>query len=463
MARLRTWARGKRLRRIDVMSSEASTNHSSVSNVARQAVALVLVAAGAAGFAILFRTAINAVFTKLYHQHDVLRAFQALPWYWRLVFPAAGGAFAGAMSLIAARFKGGKGVGDVMEAVVLGGRHISLRLASLKAVGSWFAIVSGGSIGREGPIIQFGGGLGGAVGAGFGLDETGMRALIAAGTASGFAAAYNTPLAAVLFVLEIVTGLIALEVVLPVIIATPIATALTRFAIGGGPIYGERSFTMHSELELFGHALLGVLAGLVGPVFMILLDRGETLFDRMNAPKPLAAALGGLAVGALAIPFPEVTGNGYEAINLVLGGQVTVGLTLILIVAKAFATTASVSSGSPGGVFTPSLFIGSALGGTVGHALTLATPPGAIGAVGGYALVGMAALTAATTHAPVLGAVMVFELSGDYAIVLPLLIATATATVVSRRIRSSSIYMQELKRRGTSWEITMEGRRMSRR
>jgi CIC family chloride channel protein len=319
-------------------------NRFSGSHVARQASALLLVAAGAAAFAILFRTAINTVFTKLYREHDVLRAFQALPWWWRLLLPAVGGSLAGAMSLVAARFKGGKGVGDVMEAVVLGGRHISLRLASSKAIGSWFAIVRGGSVGREGPIIQFGGGLGGAVGALFGLEEPGMRALIAAGTASGFAAAYNTPLAAVLFVLEIVTGLIALEVVLPVIIATPIATALTRLVIGGGPIYGERSFTMHSDLELFGHALLGVLAGVVGPALMIMLDRGEALFERMSAPKPLAAALGGLGVGALAIFLPEVTGNGYEAINLVLGGQVTVGLTLILILAKALATTASVSS-----------------------------------------------------------------------------------------------------------------------
>ena len=433
----------------------------SASNIARQAFALMLVAGGAAAFAVLFRTAINAVFTKLYHEHDVLQAFRSLSWEWRLFLPAAGGCLAGVMSWVSARFKGGKGVGDVMEAVVLGGRHISLRLASSKAVGSWFAIVSGGSVGREGPIIQFGGGLGGAVGALFRLDETGTRALIAAGTASGFAAAYNTPLAAVLFVLEVVTGLIALEVVLPVIVATPIATALTRLTIGGGPIYGERSFTMHSELELSAHALLGVLAGLAGPAFMFMLDRGEALFERMNAPKPVTAALGGLGVGALAVLLPEVTGNGYEAINLVLGGQVTIGLMLVLIVAKAFATTASVSSGSPGGVFTPSLFIGAALGGALGHMLMLAAPPGGVGAVGGYALVGMAALTAATTHAPVLGAVMVFELSGDYAIVLPLLIATAVATVVSRWIRPSSIYMEELKRRGTAWEITMEGRRMN--
>jgi CIC family chloride channel protein len=433
----------------------------SVGRVARYAVAVVLVAVGAACFAVLFRTAINAVFTKIYGAHDVLGAFETLPWPWRLAVPAAGGLLAGAMSVVASRFKGGQGVGEVMEAVVLGQRHISLRLALSKALGSWFAIVSGGSVGREGPIIQLGGGIGGALGPLFGLGERESRGLVAAGTAAGFAAAYNTPLAAVLFVVEIVTGLVALEVVLPAIGATAIATAVTRIAVGGGPIYGQRAFTVHTELELFAHALLGLLAGLVGPAFMALLDRGEVAFARVPLPKPLRAAVGGLCVGGLAIFLPEVTGNGYEAINLVLGGNVTIVFALSLLVAKAVATTASVSSGSPGGVFTPSLFLGSALGGALGQALTLATAPHAVGAAGGYALVGMAAMIAATTHAPVLGAIMVFELSGDYAIVLPLLAATAVATLVSRRLRPSSIYMEELARRGRGWEITLDGRRMN--
>ncbi|HVW27811.1 MAG TPA: chloride channel protein [Polyangiaceae bacterium] len=433
--------------------------HASVGRVAREAVAVVFVALGAAAFAVFFRTAINAVFVHLYRARDVLAAFRTISWPWRLVIPAAGGALAGAMSVVASRFKGGQGVGDVMEAVVLGRRHISLRLALSKALGSWFAIVSGGSVGREGPIIQFGGGLGGAVGPLFDLGEGETRALVAAGTAAGFAAAYNTPLAAVLFVVEIVTGVIALDVVLPAMVATSIATAATRLAAGAGPIYGQRAFTVQWNLELVAHALLGVLAGLTGPAFMALLDRGEAAFAKLRLPKPLRAAVGASWVGALAIFLPEVTGNGYEAINLVLGEQVTIALALLLIFAKAAATTASVSSGSPGGVFTPSLFIGAALGSTFGQALTVVAPH-AVGAPGGYALVGMAALIAATTHAPVLGAVMVFELSGDYAIVLPLLVATATATLVSRRLRPSSIYMEELARRGRGWEITIEGRRM---
>ena len=426
----------------------------------RHVVALLAVALGAAAFAIAFRGAVNLVFSRIYRARDVLAAFESLPWYGCLILPAAGGGIAGLTSFVASRLKGGRGVGEVMEAVALGNVRISLWLTSLRAFGSWLAIVSGGSVGREGSIIQFGGGLGGALARVFGLREGQTRGLIAAGSAAGFAAAYNTPLAGVLFVVEVVTGVIALDVVLPAIIATPIATAVTRLAIGGGPIYGHRTFATGSDTQLLVPALLGLLAGLAGPAFMALLSGGETYFGKLPVPKPARAALGGLSIGALAIGLPQVTGNGYEAINLILGGHVALRLMLLLLLAKAVATTASVSSGSPGGVFTPTLFIGAALGGAVGELALRWGLPGTPGLVEGYALVGMAAMSAATTHAPVMAAVMVFELSGDYGIVLPLLIATATATLLSRRLRPDSIYGEELRRQGTAWDITIEGRRM---
>ena len=435
-------------------------SHRFWSNLVRYVAALLSVAVGAAAFAVAFRGTINLAFSRVYRAPDVLTAFESLPWYGCLIIPAVGGGLAGLMSFFASRLRGGGGVGQVMEAVVLGNVHISLRLTSLKALGSWLAIVSGGSVGREGSIIQFGGGLGGALGRVFGLREGQVRGLIAAGSAAGFAAAYNTPLAAVLFVVEVVTGVIALDIVLPAIVATPIATALTRLVIGGGPIYGQRTFAMGSDSELLVPALLGLLAGLAGPAFMALLFRGEAYFSKVPLPKPLRAALGGLVVGALAIGLPQVTGNGYEAINLILGGHVALRLMLLLLLAKAIATTASVSSGSPGGVFTPTLFIGAAFGGAVGELALRLGSPGTPGLVEGYALVGMAAMSAATTHAPVMAAVMVFELSGDYALVLPLLIATASATLLSRRLRPDSVYGEELRRHGTAWDITIQGRRM---
>jgi chloride channel protein, CIC family len=406
---------------------------------------------------VIFRRAIGLVFTLGYRAVDVLSAFQALPWYARVLIPAVGGSLAGLLGAVAAKLKGGHGVGEVMEAVALGKGRISLRLTLLKAFGSFLAIVSGGSVGREGPLIQFGGGLGSTLGRLFRLRERQIRGLIAAGAAAGFAAAYNTPIAAVLFVVEVVSGVIALDIVLPAIIATPIATALTRLAIGGGPIYGQRSFSMSSNAELAVYAGLGLLAGGAGPLFMLLLSRGEALFSRISSPKPARAALGGALVGGMAIFLPQVTGNGYEAINLILGEQLSIGLVLLLFVAKALATTASVSSGSPGGVFTPSLFLGAALGGALGHVVLRLSPLSSPGAIAAYSLVGMAAMIAATTHAPIMATVLVFELSGDYAIVLPLLTSCAIATLVSRWLHRESIYTEELRRRGTRWEIRMVG------
>lgn len=393
------------------------------------------------------------MFLRGYGARDVLTAFSALPGPARIALPLLGAGLAGSLSAAAAKLKGGHGVGEVMEAVVLGRGRISLRLTLLKALGSWLAIVSGGSVGREGPLIQFGGGLGSTLGHLLRLRERQIRALVAAGAAAGFAAAYNTPIAAVLFVVEVVSGLVALDLVLPALIATPIATALTRLAIGGGPIYGQRSFSMNSNAELALYAGLGLLAGVVGPLFMMLLTTGEALFARVSRHRPVRAALGGGLVGLMALALPQVTGNGYEAINLILGQQLSVGLMVLLLFAKALATTASVASGSPGGVFTPSLFLGAALGGALGQLISRFGLPSSEGAVAAYALVGMAAMIAATTHAPLMATVLVFELSGDYAIVLPLLTACAIATVLSTKLHRESIYTEELRRRGSRWEV----------
>ncbi|MET0794632.1 MAG: chloride channel protein [Polyangiaceae bacterium] len=411
------------------------------------------VAVGAAGFAVLFRYAIALAFSRGYGARDVLSAFQELPWYARIVVPMIGGGLAGLLGAIAAKLKGGAGVGEVMEAVALGKGRISIRLTLLKALGSLLAIVSGGSVGREGPLIQFGGGLGSALGRLFALRERQIRALIAAGAAAGFAAAYNTPIAAVLFVVEVVTGVVALDIVLPAIIATPIATALTRLAIGGGPIYGQQTFSMNSNAELAAYACLGLFAGFAGPLFMWLLRQGELWFARLVPPRLPRAALGGGLVGVMAIALPQVTGNGFEGINLILDQRLSIGLVVLLWFAKALATTSSVSSGSPGGVFTPSLFLGAALGATVGHLVLHLGALANSDAVAAYALVGMAAMIAATTHAPLMATVLVFELSGDYAIVLPLLTACAIATVLSRRLHPDSIYTEELRRRGTRWQV----------
>lgn len=418
--------------------------------------ALVVVATGAAAFAMAFRAALLFVYEHAFRAHDVLSAIQRLPLWLRVVVPAFGALLAGVVTRLSTRTSG-HGVGDVMEAVVLGRTRLSVRATSWKALASWLAIATGGSVGREGPLIQFGGALGAAVARVGGIGGARARALIATGTAAGFAAAYNTPLAAVLFVVEIVTGVIAIEPLVLVLAGTALATALVRATVGGGPIYGQRSFTLTSPAELLAHALLGVLAALTAQAFMQLLAAGETAFARARLSQPWRAMVGGALVGTMAMFLPEVTGNGYEPLNLLLDGRYALATIAVLVFAKAFATTSSVAAGSPGGVFTPSLLIGGGLGVLFGHAVSMVT--GTPESAGSYALVGMAAMTAATTHAPLMASVLVFELSEDYAIVLPLLAATATATFVSRRIRRDSIYTAELRRRGVHWELTLDGRR----
>jgi CIC family chloride channel protein len=417
---------------------------------------VVGVALAAAGFAIAFRAALGFVVHRWGNGPDVVSAARQAPIWLRLLAPAIGGLLAGSLGILVARAPAGQGVADVMEAVVLGRVRLSMRVTLLKSLSSWLAIASGGSLGREGPLIQLGGAAGKWLSDRLQLSMTRTRVLIAAGTAAGFAAAYNTPLAAVLFVLEVVVGVVALDTVVPVLIATVVATLVTRAVVGEGPIYGQRAFQLSSPAELLAFGGLGLFVAVGAQGFMRLLSFGEQLFRRPWLKPPWRSALGGLLAGMLVAVLPEVAGNGYEPLNAILNGSFAVGFTLLLLVGKCLATTASVSSGSPGGVFTPTLLLGGGLGFV--YATALSHFGVGLGAAGGYALVGMAAATAATTHAPMMAAVMAFELSGDYAIALPLVLATALATAISRRMRSDSIYGAELRQRGVAWQITLDGR-----
>ena len=422
------------------------------------AYALAIAATGlmAAAVAILFRSGLHAAFTHLLRAPDVLRAFAGLPGPLRVLVPTLGGAGAASLGVLAARRAGGHGVAEVLEAVALGRGRVSITTAAWKAAGSFVAMVTGGSVGREGPLLQLGAAAGTWVGDALGIDARRGRALVAAGTAAGFAAAYNTPIAAVLFVVEVVTGLLTLEVVLPVMVCTALSTLVTRVALGAGPIYGLRGFALGTPEELGAYAVLGLVAGFVGAGFMSLLGAGASAVGRLRIPAVARGALGGLVVGLCVLALPEVAGNGYEALQQMLDGKFAVGALALLLIVKAVATTASVSTGSPGGVFTPSMFIGGAAGGVLGAAMHAIVPGPS--PLGGYVLVGMAGAVAATTHAPVMASALAFELSGDYGIVLPLLITTVLATAVARRLRPDSIYTEELRRRGIAWEGTLAQR-----
>ena len=415
----------------------------------RRVVAYIAVGLVAGALAVGFRGALHAAYQLLLGGGNVLTGVTGLPAWACVVYPAAG-CFV-AVCLVTWARRGNQGVGGVMEAVALGRGRISFRASVVRAVACFAAVATGASLGREGPIIQVGAGSGDVIGRRLALDDADIRVLIAAGTAAGFAAAYGTPLAALLFVMEIVTGATSLRVLMPCALATVASMALSRFFVGAAPLYGARVFDIADPAQLILFVAVGLAAGAAGAGFMGLIDLGARGFARIPGPAPLRGALGGALAGAVAIGLPGVAGNGYEALHRVLDVGDTAAALLLLAFGKAIATTCAVGGGTPGGVFTPALFLGAVLGRlmAVGFAaLGVTVEPGA------YALVGMAAVCAATTHAPLMAAVLVFELSGDYGLALPLLAAAVAATGVARRLRHDSLYTQELRRRGVDWVET---------
>jgi CIC family chloride channel protein len=257
----------------------------------------------------------------------------------------------------------------------------------------------------------------------------------------------------------VIAGVIVFETVVPTLIATVIATVLTRAALGAGPIYGLRAFTLADPRELFAFATLGVVCAIVAFGFVRLTAAAALMFRRPWLRAPWRQAAGGLGAGAVIAVLPLVAGNGYAPLNAVLDGALPVAIVAWVVIAKAAATSSSASSGTPGGVFTPSLLIGGCTGFLFGSALGALGLD--VGPPGGYALVGMASAIAATTHAPLMAAVLAFELSGDYAVVLPLVLATALATALSRMFDRHSIYTAELRDRGVTWQPTIEIREIA--
>jgi CIC family chloride channel protein len=417
---------------------------------------VVVVAAVAALFAIGFRTSLSAVVGWL-GGRDIVSMIEAAPWWERLLLPAGGGLAAGLVGLLIARQRGAGGVGYVMEAIVLGRVRIPLSRSALQAVASWLAIAAGNSLGREGPLIQFGAAAGEGARRVFRIDDTSARLVLAAGVAAGFASAYNAPIAAALFVVEVVTGVLVLEAMVPVLLASAIATVVTRLAIGAAPLYGVRDFGSRSQGELLAFAAFGLVVAPAAVMFLRLLSLVERWWRHL--PMPARPAAGGLVCGAVLCVLPLVAGNGFEPLGMLLDGRLAIATVAWLLVAKPFATAASVGSGNPGGVFTPTLLIGGCIGTLYAAGLHLVFGD-AVASSGACALVGLAAGLAATTHAPLTATLLACELSGDWGLVLPLLVACAIAAGLARRLYVDSVYTAELTRRGLRWRLTLDGRRV---
>ena len=409
--------------------------------------------AGVIGFcgglsSIAFRAATSGIHKLLTGSMmpGLVETFETLPPWKRLAVPAIGGLIAGFVLYFGTRFRGRVTTSDYMEAVVLGDGKISTRRTLAKSLSALFSIASGGSIGREGPLVQ----LASVIASGFGRLQNWstprLRLLVGCGAAAGIASAYNAPIAGAIFVAEIVLGSMAMEMLGPLIFSSVIATLTVRGFLGPDPLYKIPPFQLNRNWEIVPYLLLGLTAGLIAPWFIRLLNAVEERVGRIAAPVYLKMFVGGLIVGAFAIWHPEVCGNGYSTVSGILRGEWIWQTLAIILALKVLATAATFGSGAVGGVFTPTLFIGASLGflfGTGTHQVTdLPVNPSA------FALVGMGAFLAAATHAPIMAIVMIFEMTLDYQIILPLMLACVVGYYTSVSIEKRSIYAEALKRKG---------------
>ncbi len=405
-----------------------------------------LIGIGGALSGVAFRISVRLVqraFTG--RSTELAETAAALPWWARIAVPTIGGACAGALLWAGARVLRSARSVDYMEAVAVGNGQLGGRAVLLQVASSFFSIGSGGSIGREGPMVQLAAMLASQVGRWTQAPIPRQRLLVACGAAAGIAAAYNAPIAGSLFVAEVVLGSIAMESFGPLIVASVVSDAITRQLLGAGPVYQVPHINFGAPWELALYALLGVVLGHFAPTYLGALERARGAFRALQWPAPATLAAGGLIVGVISVAVPEVWGNGYGVVNTMLNEQLTLQVLALVLAAKLVSTAASVGSGAVGGILTPTLFMGAALGAICG-ALLHRVDPHSLSQLSAYAVVGMGALLAATTHAPLTSILLIFEMTLDYDVVLPLMLACVTAHYVARiYLRGESVYTRSLR------------------
>ena len=400
--------------------------------------------------ALLFRGGTDLIHRLLTgNTEGIVDSFRELEWWQRLAIPAVGGLMAGLVLLFGKRLHRGQSSTDYMEAILIGSGEVPGRASLVKSTAAMFSIASGGSIGREGPMVQLAAVAASWLGRWRNLSAPQLRLLVACGAAAGIASAYNAPIAGSFFVAEIILGSIAMESLGPLAVAAVAATLTMRTLSNAHTLYTVPAFTLHSLWEIGPFLVLGVLAGLVAPWFLRSLRAAERLFAATNLPVPVRLMLGGLAVGVLAVKVPEVCGNGYSVVVMILNGQLLWQALALVLVCKWAATAASFGSGAPGGVFTPVLFVGAALGYLYGYGVHEVWPLGAADPRA-FALVGMGALLAAASHAPVMAIIMLFEMTLSYDIIMPLMLCSVVAYHTARGIEDNSLYSEALTKKAAA-------------
>jgi len=375
---------------------------------------------------------------------NILENIMSTSWYWILIIPAIGGLIVGPIIYFLAPEAKGHGVPEVMQAILLKGGNIRPRVAFIKAIASSISIGTGGSVGREGPIIQIGSSLGSMIGQFLRVPSKRMKTLVGCGAAAGIAAAFNAPIAGALFAVEIILMDFAIAQFSPIVISSVIATVVSHTFEGKFAAFVVPRYQLVAPQEIGFYFLLGALAGIVSFLFIKLLYWCEDLFDnKLKLPEYINPAIGGLIIGAIALLFPQIMGVGYDTINNALYGNMVWYIALALIFIKIIATSITLGSGGSGGIFAPSLFMGAMLGFFFGYGVHSLFPD-ITATPGAYALVAMGGLVAGTTRAPITAIIIVFELTNDYNIILPLMITCIISVILSTKLTRESIYTLKL-------------------
>ncbi len=365
-----------------------------------------------------------------------------------LLVPTMGGLVVGALMYLFVGEERHHGVAGVMEAVALAGGRLRYKRIPIKTVAASISIGAGASVGPEDPSVQIGANLGSFLGQVLHQSDDRTRTLVAAGAAGAISAAFNAPIAGIFFALELIIGELSGGLFGSVALAAVISAVFTQAVSGAEPAFHVPTYKFNSPLELPLYLALGVLAGIISALYIRAIYQAHDLFHAVKAPRWVKPAIAGLIVGAVGIFLPQIFGVGYSTIEQILNGQpFSLALLIALLVAKLILTPVSIGGGFPGGVFAPSLFLGATLGAAFGSIVQLVIPGYPI-VPAAFAMVGMAAVLAGAVHAPLTAIILLFEMTNDYRIILPLMFAVIVSLIVSQRLQRDSVYELGLARKG---------------
>ena len=413
------------------------------------AVLAVFVGAAAAAGTIGLRELINLVqnFSFGSASESIFNAGNTIPAWQILLVPTAGGLLIGLFVYYVMPGRRPQGVAHVIEASALRGGRMSLRGGIGAAIASAGSIGVGASVGREGPAVHLGATCGAWLAERLHLTRSLSRALLGCGAAAAVAASFNAPIAGALFAHEVIVGHFALSAFSPIVIASVVGTIVSRGYFGDFPAFSGYEHSLASVWEFPAVIGLGILSGALAIIFMRTTMIAEDTAKRIPGPQWIRPAIGGFLVGLIALVLPQVMGVGYAATDAALNQSLTLQILFALVIAKTVATAISIGCGFGGGVFTPSLMIGAMLGGAYGILVTQIFPDYSAGA-GAYTIIGMGAVAAAVLGAPISTTLIVFELTGDYALTIAVMVAVVIASVITQQFLGKSFFNWQLERAG---------------